>query len=546
MTLPPRSTLAGLLCGLLAASLASAAERPQIVITQTAAFDAADVPAFAGVYDDVYAQLENNRAADLEQLRRWLRQPSISAQNQGVQEMAELLRADLAGLGFRDTALVPTSGHPGVYGYYDAGAEHTLIVYMMYDVQPVEPSGWKVEPFDAALVDEAGLGQVLMARGATNQKGPQRAFLNALEAIVKVRGKPPVNLIVLAEGEEELGSPHYPQIVAKYETQLRKADGVFFPMNTQGRDGKASLFLGVKGILYFELEARGNPQAGGPQKNEVHGSIAATLDSPSWRLVQALSTLTTADGEIAVPGYRDAIRPPNAEEQRLYNGLIAQREADAAKQLDILGATRWKNDRSVREAVASELFDTTLNIDGLVAGYTGEGVKTILPHRALAKVDSRLVPNQTPELALALIRKQLDARGFSDIVVRQLSGYPPAQTSVDAPLARAAIGAYRKYGLTPTVAPRLAGSAPYYVFTQTLGLPMIAGGLGHGSGAHAPNEYMVVEPAKGSKIAGLVQAERFYVDLLYALAESLGGRDGAPAHGADSARSAALEEQVGQ
>ncbi|MEH6421368.1 M20/M25/M40 family metallo-hydrolase [Pseudomonas sp. CGJS7] len=514
-------SLALLSASLIAALSPALAAPPKIVITEVQAFDAASVPAYGGDYADVYAHLEKNRAADLAQLQRWVRQPSISAQNKGIAQMAELLRKDLDALGFRDTALVPTSGHPGVYGYYDAGAAHTLVVYMMYDVQPIEPTGWKVDAFAGSLVDEPKLGKVLMARGATNQKGPQRAFLNALDAVIKTRGKPPVNLIVVAEGEEELGSPHYPEVIAKYQEQLRKADGVFFPMNTQDRDGQASMFLGVKGILYMELEAKGNAATGGPQRSEVHGSLAAKLDSPSWRLVQALATLTTPDGEIAVPGYRDAIRAPNVEEQRLFNGILRGREADAAKQLESLGAARWKNGRDYRDATAAELFDTTLNIDGLVGGYTGEGVKTILPHKAVAKVDSRLVPDQTPDQAMALIRKQLDAKGFEDIEVRKLSGYPPAQTSVEAPLTRAALSVYRKYGLTPTVAPRIGGSAPYYVFTQTLGLPMISGGLGHGSGAHAPNEYMVVEPAAGSKVAGLVQVERFYVDLLYSLADGL-------------------------
>lgn len=505
----------------LACALPAWAAPPKTVITETAAFDAASVAPFKGDYADVYAYLDTRGAQNLAQLQRWVRQPSISAQNRGIAQMAELLRADLQGLGFRDTALVPTSGHPGVYGYYDAGAEHTLVVYMMYDVQPIEPTGWKVDAFAGSLVDEPGLGKVLMARGATNQKGPQRAFLNALEAVIKTRGKPPVNLIVLAEGEEELGSPHYPEVVAKYADTLRKADGVFFPMNTQDRDGDASMFLGVKGILYMELEAKGNASSGGPQRAEVHGSLAAKLDSPSWRLVQALATLTGPDGEIAVPGYRDAIRAPNREEQQLFNGIVREREADASKQLESLGAARWKNGRDYRDATAAELFDTTLNIDGLVAGYTGEGVKTILPHRAVAKVDSRLVPDQTPDQALALIRKRLDDEGFKDIEIRKLSGYPPAQTSVQAPLTQAALSVYRKYGQTPPVAPRIGGSAPYYVFTQTLGLPMISGGLGHGSGAHAPNEYMVVEPAKGSKIASLAQVERFYVDLLYSLSDAL-------------------------
>jgi acetylornithine deacetylase/succinyl-diaminopimelate desuccinylase-like protein len=165
------------------------------------------------------------------------------------------------------------------------------------------------------------------------------------------------------------------------------------------------------------------------------------------------------------------------------------------------------------------LFNTTLNIDGLWSGYTGAGMKTILPHVATAKLDSRLVPNQTPDDALRLIRAHLDAQGFRDIILRKMSGYPPAQTSVATPLVQAAIGVYNKYGLTPSMAPRLAGSAPYYVFTETLRLPLVAGGIGYGTGAHAPNEFMVVEPVAGSRVAGLAQIEKFYVDLLYALSE---------------------------
>ncbi|HZQ35508.1 MAG TPA: peptidase M20, partial [Dehalococcoidia bacterium] len=142
----------------------------------------------------------------------------------------------------------------------------------------------------------------------------------------------------------------------------------------------------------------------------------------------------------------------------------------------------------------------------------------ILPHVATAKVDSRLVPNQQPEEALRLVREHLDRNGFSDIAIRELSGYPPAQSSVTSSLVQAAIGVYTKYGRTPLVQPRLAGSAPYYVFTDTLGLPTVMGGLGHGSGAHAPNEYLVIDPQPGSTIAGLAEMEMAYADLLYALA----------------------------
>jgi acetylornithine deacetylase/succinyl-diaminopimelate desuccinylase-like protein len=146
--------------------------------------------------------------------------------------MAEMLRGDLESMGFEEAELVPTDGHPGVWGYYDAGADKTLAVYLMYDVQPVNPEDWESPPFEAAIVDHQ-LGKAIMARGATNQKGPQRAFLNALESIIAVDGDLPVNIMIAAEGEEELGSPHYHQVIDAYEERLQTADGVLFPFNSQ-------------------------------------------------------------------------------------------------------------------------------------------------------------------------------------------------------------------------------------------------------------------------------------------------------------------------
>jgi acetylornithine deacetylase/succinyl-diaminopimelate desuccinylase-like protein len=324
--------------------------------------------------------------------------------------------------------------------------------------------------------------------------------------------------MILAEGEEELGSPNFPQAVQKYADRLRTASGVFFPFNSQDPRGDITLNLGVKGILSFELEAKGGPH-GGPSRAEIHGSYKAIVDAPAIRLVQAIASLTTPDGNtILVPGYYDAIRPPSEEEQRLVNGMAAawaQGEADARQAFAV---ERWIDSLSGTASLMQYLFSTTLNIDGMWTGYTGPGMKTILPHLATAKLDSRLVPDQDPDSALALIRRHLDAQGFSDITVRKLSGYPPAQTSVSAPLVQAAISVYNKHGFQTSVTPRLAGSAPYYLFTDVLGLPMVMGGIGYGSGAHAPDEFMVIEPAAGSKIAGLAAVEKFYVDLLYALA----------------------------
>lgn len=493
---------------------------PKTKFTTTEAFDAATVPAYKGQHRDVYAHIDAHQPEHLENLRRWVRQRSISAQNDGVLDMAKLVEADLKAVGFQETAIVPSEGHPGVWGYFDAKAKKTLVVYMMYDVQPIEPTGWQVEAFDGTLVDDHPLGQVLMARGATNQKGPERAFLNALQSILAVKKQLPVNLMVLAEGEEELGSPNYPEIVGKYESRLKTADGVFFPMNSQSPGGKVSLPMGVKGIWYIELESKGGPQ-GGPKEAEVHGSHKSILDSPVWRLAHALASLTTLDGNTClVPGFYDNIRAPNLEEQRLANGIRPVWIAEEAQRKNALKVDRWINGMTAEETLYENLFNPSFNIDGLVSGYTGVGTKTILPHKAVAKLDVRMVPNQTPEEMMTKFRAHLDAQGFTDIQITQLSGYPAAQTSVDAPLVRAAIGAFNKYGVTPTVLPRLAGSAPYHVFTDRLKLPLVTGGMGHGSNQHAPNEYMVIKPRPGSPIAGLADVEKFYVDLLYALAEA--------------------------
>jgi acetylornithine deacetylase/succinyl-diaminopimelate desuccinylase-like protein len=356
-----------------------------------------------------------------------------------------------------------------------------------------------------------------MARGATNQKGPERAFLNAVEAVLATTGTLPVNLMVLAEGEEELGSPHYPELVDQYESRLQAVDGVFFPFNSQSTKGEISLSLGVKGILYFELEATGGAW-GGPKNAEIHGSYKAIVDSPTLRLIQAIASMTSPDGNtILVDGYGDDIRPPTPEEERLING-VAQRWS-GGQDRGLLGVDRWIDGVEGREAVLRYLYDITLNVDGLWSGYTGDGVKTILPHRATAKMDSRLPPDVDPDRALAKIRAHLDAHGFADLELRKLSGYPAAQTSVDAPLVQAAMSVFNKWGKITEVWPRLAGSAPFYQFTERLGKPLVFNGLGHGSGAHAPNEYMVIEPAAGTGIAGLAEIEKGYVDLLYALAE---------------------------
>lgn len=478
-------------------------------------FDAAAIPPYAGDHAAIHARIDADQEQHIAELQRWVRQRSISAQNDGVLAMANLLADDLRALKFSEVSLVKTKGHPGVVGFHDAGADRTLLVYMMYDVQPVDPN-WRIDdPFAGSLV-ENDTGTVLMARGATNQKGPQRAFLNAVESILAVDGKLPVNLVVVAEGEEELGSPNFGEVIAPYLDRLRKADGAFFPMNLQSANGEATLNLGVKGIIYFELEAVGGDW-GGPARSDIHGSMKVLVDSPTLRLIQGIAALTSKDGNtINVPGFYEAVKPPTVADQKLINTLAEQADDDSARKG--LGVVRWIDGIEGRDAIVRNLYHPTLNVDGIWSGYTGEGVKTVLPHKATAKMDARLPPGLEPDDAYRMIREKLDREGFTDLAIRRMSGYPAANTSVDAPLVQAAIGVLNKYGATPRVAPWLGGSAPFYQFTRTLGLPFVFGGLGHGAGAHAPDEYMLIKPKPGVKAAGLADIEKSYVDLLFAFA----------------------------
>jgi acetylornithine deacetylase/succinyl-diaminopimelate desuccinylase-like protein len=490
-------------------------QRPSFKVSTSEAYDFDKIPTYLENHQAVYDYIDANIDGHLATIQRWLRQPSISAQNVGVQEMAELVRQDLEDMGFAEAEIVPTDGHPGVWGYYDAGADKTLVMYLMYDVQPVEPEDWISPPFAAELIDH-DLGKVLMARGATNQKGPERAFLNALESIIAVDGTLPVNVMITAEGEEELGSPHFPQIIDAYEDRLRSADAALFPFNSQRPDGRVSVILGVKGIIYFEMIATGGAW-GGPSVAEIHGSYKAIVDSPVWRLVKALSTMVSEDGNtILVPGYYDDIRPPNDEESMLINAGVEQ-WSDQMMQ-DMLGVSQWADGKTGVDAALELLYATTLNIDGIWGGYTGEGTKTILPHQATAKVDSRLPPGIDPIDAMAKIRAHLDDNGYADVEIRQLGGYPPSQTSVEAPAVQAALSVFKKYAANLAVQPRVAGSAPFYQFTERLGLPLVPAGLGFGTGAHAPNEIMLIEPAEGIAAAGLAEVEKAYVDFIYALA----------------------------
>jgi acetylornithine deacetylase/succinyl-diaminopimelate desuccinylase-like protein len=477
-------------------------------------------PAQADVHDldAIRAQIEKRHDEAVERLQEWIRQPSIAAENRGMAEGCELTMRFLLRAGFGEVTKVPTDGQPGIFATLDAGAPRTVGLYFMYDVKQADPSEWSSPPWEAALVEKPGLGKVIVGRGAVNQKGPEAAFLAALHAIRGAGRKLPVNLVFIAEGEEEIGSPHFPQIVRRPEVQaaLRHCMGIFVPAASEGLDGEVTITLGAKGVVELELIASGERWGRGPRR-DIHSSNKARVDSPAWHLVEALATLVTPDGnDPTIEGFAAKARPLSAAEK----GMIAEaaRRFDEGAVKKLLGVDHWVHDVSWREALELLISRPTVNIEGLVGGYTGQGGKTILPSRAVAKLDMRLVPDMTAAEALAALKAHLAKRGFGDIEVHMSGGYDPTSTPADSAIIRAETAVYRRGGIDPVILPRNAGSWPGYVFTgEPLHLSAGHFGLGHGSGAHAPDEYYVVESAN-PKVQGMDGAVRSFVEYLYELA----------------------------
>ena len=266
-----------------------------------------------------------------------------------------------------------------------------------------------------------------MGRGAVNQKGPESAFLAALHAYRGAGAKLPVNLVLVAEGEEEIGSPHFPQIVRAAGGRRRRCarcTGVFMPSAAQGPDGVVTVTLGAKGVIECELTASGEKLGPRSDARTSTPSNRPRVDSPAWHLVQALATLVSADGNTpAIEGFADRARPISAAEKAMI--AEASRRLDEAAAKKQLGVKRWIDDAAGVEALERYVSRPTVNIEGLVGGYTGPGGKTILPHKAVAKLDLRLVPDMKAAEALAALKAHLAKKGFGDIEVNMTGGYDP-------------------------------------------------------------------------------------------------------------------------
>jgi acetylornithine deacetylase/succinyl-diaminopimelate desuccinylase-like protein len=438
--------------------------------------------------------LDAHRADHLEELKDFVRQPSVAAQNMGMDKMAALVQARLAARGFA-TRLLPTGGQPVVYAELGDGPR-TLLIYDHYDVQPPEPLElWDSPPFEPTERDGN-----LYARGVADNKGDFMCRLQAIGAWLATEGPLPIKIKWVIEGEEEIGSPHL-EAFAELHADLLRADGCLWETGGRNELDQFGLWLGLKGIAYFELRAR-------TADVDAHSANAPILENPAWRLVWALATLKAPDDTITLDGLAERVRPPTPAELALVDAL----PFDAGRVLAVFGARHFINQMAPQQARRAYYLNPTCTICGFDAGYTGEGTKTVLPHQARAKLDFRLVPNLTPASVEQLLRAHLQRRGFGDIEVVRLSAEHPAASDPQAAIVRAAIDAARRvYHEEPVIYPRMAGSGPMYPLSERLGIPAVLAGISHtGSRAHAPNEHI--------RLADYWKGQRFMVALIRAFA----------------------------
>lgn len=415
-------------------------------------------------------------------LEQMARQPSIAAQNVGMAEMAEMVERLLAETGFTTQRLYAAGAPVAIYGELIGSGNSTVLLYNHYDVQPAEPYDlWLTPPFEPTVREGK-----LYARGASDNKGEIAARLTAIRALRAVHGTLPVTLRWIIEGEEEIGSPHFGAIAEKYSALL-KADGCLWEGSSFDVAGRPQATLGAKGLLYVQLDVEGT-------KVDAHSGNAPILPSAAWRLVQALATLRGPDGRVRIPGFYDAVQPPTPEQRE----AMENQTDEEAELRETYGITSFIDNLTGLELRERYSFAPTCNIAGLLSGYTGEGSKTVLPSKAMAKIDFRLVPNQAPDDILAKLRSHLDTQGYNDIRITVFGRAEPTVSSMSDPFVRRILAIAESFnGKKPSITPLSGGSLPLLEpLNRFVGLPGLSapGNATYwANGAHAPNEHIRLE-----------------------------------------------------
>jgi acetylornithine deacetylase/succinyl-diaminopimelate desuccinylase-like protein len=477
----------------------------------------------------IQAHIDAHLDEHVANIQRLVRQPSVSLEKTGLRECAELLVANMMAAGFTEAEIVDVGDdYPGVWGSVDCGKPTTLLIYGHYDVRPVGTEPWSHPAFSAEAIPFGGFPKVVLGRGAAAQKGPLQAFINTVSSILAVEGELPVNLIFLIEGAELLGSPNYGKLVERYRERIAKASALYGPKTAQDAAGGVSMTLGYKGLIYLEFIATTKSSGLGPQGGAVHSATSVVADNPAWRLLHAMASMTDATGRsIAIPELATimAQEKPIAEWERplleAMRASVAGRDPNSfipglAPQFPV---KTFKQEMAPADLLQRYMYGASFNISGLRSGYTGPGTKSfLLPDTATATCDLRVISEIGAQDIIAIIRRHLDASGFSDIEIKIMSAYDWYQTSSETTLIQATLKTLAAYGIEAVIWPVQGFGGPWAHFAKVFGISSLQGGSpGHGARMATSDEFLVVEG--NDKVAGLATIERYYLDLIYALAD---------------------------
>jgi acetylornithine deacetylase/succinyl-diaminopimelate desuccinylase-like protein len=426
--------------------------------------------------EQLQSYIDTSRDRFLNELEALCAQPSIAAHGTGLEETAALIEARLEGLGAEVRRYVIGGGAPILVADLGQG-DRTMLIYNHYDVQPADPlDEWHSPPFEPAIRDGR-----FYARGVADDKGDLLCRLQAIEAYQATVGPLPLRLRFVIEGEEEVGSPHL-EAFAQQNPDLLEADGCLWETGQKDSARRFVLELGVKGICYVELGVR-------TAASDLHSAWAGVIPNAAWRLVWALNSLKDADDRIVIDGFMEHVQRPG--EADLANLAAIPFEEERIKK--DFGFENFVQGLTGVDLLTKHFYEPTCTICGLDSGYQGDGLKTVLPYAAKAKVDFRLVPDLTPELVGDLLRAHLDRNGFPDVEIVGLAGMRPARCALDAPFVQACIEAARAtYGASPVIYPTSPGSGPLYPLCRET--PAVMAGIAHtNSSLHAPNENIYLQ-----------------------------------------------------
>ena len=457
----------------------------------------------------VYKYIDDHIDDHVQNLQKWIRQPSISNSGEGIPESADMVKGFFDQLGCQESKVYDVGitewgapGNPVVYAKCDYGAPRTVAIYWQYDTMPItEPDAWKVPPFEARIVEQPPYKKVLIGRGAANSKGPEMAYWNALMSIKAVTGTEPVNLIFVAEGDEERMDVGLRKFVVDHPDFFKTADALIGEGGGQAPSGGAGVGGGSEGCVYIELTTSGKAWGRGPVQSDIHGANKRAVDSPAWRHIKMLSSLVSEDGNTPlVKGFTDGMEPMSPQETEAMKKAAAKVDMKVAA--ENLGVARYISDDPFTMLKMAR-YGISFNLDGIWGGnmYAG-GAGAILPNKITSKHNIRYVPKMDGLQIVKRIREQLDKNGYKDVDMKIIGDVPWSKMSYDTDIAHAMTDAYEQFniphGQPANYASILGGYWPAYLFSnQEVGqkvskvsLPIGMGGAGHGGNAHAANEYL--------------------------------------------------------